>query len=263
MLIKSFAEAMRVARTFLVLSLLIAPAGHAVEITLAAARDNTLIESPTGMNSNGIGAVIFAGRVNSSGEPTPRRRAVIGFDIASAIPSGATIESVTLELTRTAGNLSPTILDLHALSSDWGEGTSSASTGNGAASTPGDATWIHGFFDTVSWTPGGDFDPTPSATEFTQNGDAFSWTSPAMISDVQSWLDDPDNEFGWILIGDESVAMTTIQLGSRENGSSLLQPALNVTYAPEPGTTMLGGAALLSLALLTRAGRKSRWEISG
>ncbi|MFP8882356.1 MAG: DNRLRE domain-containing protein, partial [Myxococcota bacterium] len=97
-------------------------ASHATAITLSAARDNTLIESATGANSNALGSAVFAGRTAQGANSV--RRAVIAFDIAAAIPAGSIIESVTLSLTRTGGNSSPTTLALHRLLSDWGEGTS-------------------------------------------------------------------------------------------------------------------------------------------
>lgn len=227
-----------------------APASQATEITLIADRDNTLIESATGDRSNGIGMAIFAGRTAEGTDS--RRRAVIGFDIAAEIPAGSVIESVTLTLTRTGGNSSPSTLTLHSLLSDWGEGTSSFDGGMGAPSTPGDATWIHGFFDTDFWTPGGDFDPTASATIFQKNGNVITWSSSAMAADVQSWLDNPDDAFGWILLGDESVGASAIKLASRDNDSLGFRPALTVVYTPEPNTIWLLAAGICALAAAPR-----------
>jgi len=47
---------------------------------------------------------------------------------------------------------------LHRVTSDWGEGASSAVNGAGASALTGDSTWLRTFYDTVSWgTNGGDY----------------------------------------------------------------------------------------------------------
>jgi len=243
----------RICQVLLLMSVCAASAADAVTVELPAAGDNTLIESPIGENSNGAGPSLFAGHVGKNGGATPLRRLVIRFDVAASISPGATIDSVRLRLTRTGGNMSPSILDLHALESDWGEGTSALDGGMGAPSTPGDATWIHTFFDTMLWTtPGGDFDPTASATSFTNDGGLLTWSSEAMVSDVQSWLDDSDGDFGWIVLGDEATSSSVIKLGSRENTTVSVRPMLSVTYMPEPQPAMAAIAAFSTLAAVAR-----------
>lgn len=41
-----------------------------------------------------------------------------------------------------------------------------------------------------------------------------------MVQDVQGWLDDPTNNFGWIVIADESTHTTAKRFGSREEASA-------------------------------------------
>src|SRR5262245_747007 len=91
-------------------------------VTLAAVADNTLFESVSGSLSNGKGSFLFAGNT-ADGE---LRRGLIKFDVASAIPSGATINSVSLQLhmSKTAGSAES--IALHRVLADWGEGTSDA-----------------------------------------------------------------------------------------------------------------------------------------
>ena len=50
-----------------------------------------------------------------------------------------------------------------------------------------------------------------------------------MVSDVQSWLDNPATNYGWALIGDESTKTTARRFASREGVS---QPALVVDFTP-------------------------------
>ena len=94
-------------------------------------------------------------------------RALLNFDVNSAgIPPGSTITGATLRLLdNTQKNRSDTIR-LYRLSQDWGEGASDApdGEGGGTAAQPNDATWLHTFFSTDTWTtPGGDFNPSHSA----------------------------------------------------------------------------------------------------
>ncbi|MHC4694875.1 MAG: hypothetical protein ACYS67_19240, partial [Planctomycetota bacterium] len=120
---------------------------------------------------------------------------------------------------------------------DWGEGTSNSGLtgGGGAPATTGDATWLHTFFNTDFWiNNGGDFSATVSGSQSvgTLAGD-YTWGSTAqMVADVQSWLDDPNNNFGWSLLTNESIVQTARRFGSRENATVTNQPLLTIEYIP-------------------------------
>ena len=171
------------------------PPVEEADITLDPSKDNTLFEDPAGQLSNGSGTFIFAGMTVDS----LSRRALIHFDVAgSAIPAGSTIDSaqLVLRMDRTiVGDISTAI---HRVTADWGEGSSDAAfaEGMGIQAETGDATWVHRFFDTSTWTtPGGDFVAAPSATQTV--GDevrTYAWGSTnQMVQDVQGWLDDGAN----------------------------------------------------------------------
>lgn len=202
------------------------------EVTLLASKDNTLYENLSGDLSNGAGHFLFAGKTN-----IPEiRRALIAFDVASAIPAGSTITSVTLRLNMSLTIVEDVPVSLHRASVDWGEGTSKAAgfEGMGAASTSGDATWVHTFFNTSFWTQqGGDFDSMPSATIIVVQAGPYTWGStPAMVADVQSWLDAPAGNFGWAIIADESRFPTAKRFDSRQNPNASVRPALRVVFTP-------------------------------
>lgn len=231
----------------------ILPEARAETVVLDASKDNTLFNSTTGSNSNGQGP-LFAGRTGGQG-PGPQR-AVFAFDVAAAIPAGSTVTSVelTLNILQAGGGSGNDSYTLHRLEQDWGEGTSQVTGGAGTAATPGDATWIHTFFDTDTWNnPGGDFESSPSAFKDIGIFGPETWGSTSeMVDDVQGWLNDPTGNFGWILIGDESVPVSSRQFASRE--SFMGGPQLAVTYlVPEPSSL---GIALASL--LCGFGRMSR-----
>jgi hypothetical protein len=58
-----------------------------------------------------------------------------------------------------------------------------------------------------------------------------------MRADVQSWLDEPGTNFGWLLRGNEATLSTAKRFDSRENPILANQPVLVVDYtaAPRPG----------------------------
>jgi hypothetical protein len=51
-----------------------------------------------------------------------------------------------------------------------------------------------------------------------------------MVADVQSWLEDPAGNHGWILIGDESAATTVKRFDSREHPDPGVQPLLTIEF---------------------------------
>jgi hypothetical protein len=222
--------ALVVARVALVVAHPATPA-QAQTAHIPAQRDNTLIESATGALSNGAGPVIFAGRTTQALDS--RRRAVLVFDVASSLPAGVVVTDVALYLDLSPSNPHPVAVQMHRLLADWGEGESAAAGGSGAPATPGDATWIHTFYDDHFWADaGGDFAPAASAA--TQVGEAgvYRWSSPQMVADVQIWLDDPAGNFGWILIGDEATPSTSKRFYSREADDPGMRPELVVSFLP-------------------------------
>lgn len=203
-------------------------------VALQPVKDNTLYESPSGSLSNGAGQHLFAGR--NSQPANSRRRAVISFDISGNVPSGSTVVGVSLTMTASANSSGSTNVALHRLTSAWGEGTSDAGNpgGQGTAATTGDATWLHTFFDTDVWsTTGGDFDPAASGSTPAVGTGPITWSSsPAMVDDVQTWLDTAASNFGWALIGDETVGGTAMRFFSRESGMPGNRPSLVVEFTP-------------------------------
>jgi hypothetical protein len=202
-------------------------------VNLNPIKDNTLYQyiAADGDRSNALGFYFFAGETGLGTGQGELRRGVIAFDIAGNIPAGSTITGVTLSL-----NMSMTALDtartieLHRLLADWGEGTSQATGGEGAGApaTPNDVTWRHRFFDTIFWTTeGGDFLPTVSASQSVGPVGIYMWSSPGMIVDVQSWLNNPATNFGWLVLGDESELGTAKRFDTRESASP---PVLTIQY---------------------------------
>ena len=199
-------------------------------VTLSPTKDNTLYEDSSGSRSNGAGDHFFAGR---TGEPFDSvRRAAIAFDFGS-IPPRARVARVALTLNMSRTQAGPEDVELRKLLADWGEGGSDAPAeeGEGTAADPGDATWLHTFFDTSTWAkPGGDFSDTVSAVVTVGGIGSYAWSSERMVADVQGWVDDPASNFGWLLKGNESQGRTAKRFDSKENASDSSRPTLTVEY---------------------------------
>jgi hypothetical protein len=199
-------------------------------ITLGASKDNTLYQSTEGNISNGAGSYFIAGETNGSAV----RRGVIAFDIADNIPAGSTINSATLSLHMSQTNSGAQTVALKRLSADWGEGTSNADSnpGQGTTATTNDATWVYRFYSTSSWTnTGGDFVSTVSASTSVGSVNTYTWGSTSqMVTDVQGWLDSPSNNFGWIVLGNETSTGSAKRFDSSKNSTTANRPALTIDY---------------------------------
>jgi hypothetical protein len=197
-------------------------------ISINPSKDNTLYEydPAEGDHSNGAGFHFFAGE-NAMGE---LRHGVLAFDVAGTVPAGSTITSVSLSMNMSMTPAGTLTVELHKLLADWGEGTSHApgGEGDGAPATPNDATWRHRFFDTIFWTTqGGDFSPAVSASQSVGGVGQYTWSSAQMVADVQSWVDNPASNFGWLVLGDETAAATAKRFDTRESASP---PVLTIQF---------------------------------
>jgi len=225
------------------------PTNAQTTVAVTPIKDNTLYETTDGGLSNGAGISLFAGRTSSGSI----RRALMMFDVSGMVPSGATIESasLTLNMTKTNAGAGAQTMTLHPVRADWGEGASASSGqgGSGATAQSGDATWLHTFFDTASWaTPGGDFDDTASADATVDGLGFYTWTSAAMVNDVQDWLDRPGENFGWILVGNESSPVTTKRFDSRESFFEGNWPTLSITFSTATATENETGIGTFGLS---------------
>lgn len=215
-----------------ILAVLLAAPAAADMLVLTPDRDNTLFESSTGSLSSASGPNVFAGRT-ATGE---HRRALLHFDLTAILP-GSTVNSVTLTLQMNKTRGGSVACGLHRVEADWGNGTSGAGSnggGGGATATPNDPTWLHGFFNTVPWSlPGGDFDPVALATVNVGNVGIYTWGSnAALVAEVQSWVDSPSTNFGWMLRGGESSNQTAKSFDSVESTTTANRPRLTVDFTP-------------------------------
>ncbi len=211
-------------------------------VTLLPTQDTTLYQDATGSLANGSGLRVFVGR-NSAGNTSSRRRALLQFDVAGALPAGAVVIDATLELTIEQTSASqPTSAFAHRVTSAWSEGpvVAPGSGGGGGPAVAGESTWLHRNYPSVLWTtPGGDFDPNPSFSLLLPlTGSVVSAATQGLAADVQAWADNPSSNHGWLLKTDELQPTTARRCWSREASSG--QPKLTISYLP-PGSVGLFG----------------------
>ena len=195
--------------------------------------DATQADSNFEDNSCGAGSNLFSGVTNDG----LLRRTLVRFDIAANVPPGAIINSVSLSMTVTrSGDNQDAAMVLNPVSQNWNAGTQNCDAvrggGMGIDAADADATWLDARFNQQAWSSGGGDYGAQSASAIvgTGNGSEALWDSagnPLMLSDVQSWLDNPAGNFGWIVIGEESRAATTRRFSSSEGNSP---PALVVDF---------------------------------
>lgn len=214
----------------LLLTSLMATSVCAEMVSIEATRDATLIEDPDGALANGSGPALFAGRTGQALNGI--RRALIHFDVAAALPENALIDRAFLSLHLNKGNPGTTAATLHRLLDDWGEGASFSSGGSGAPSEHGDSTWQHTFYDTQYWVQaGGHFIHHASATEEVGAAGFYTWQSTVnLVSDVRVWLHAPQQNFGWLVMGDEDSRQTVNRFDSRESLTPDRRPVLTIEY---------------------------------
>lgn len=241
-------------------TLFLAGAASAATINEFALQDTTIYNNG---NANGSGQGLFAGASGSS----VVQRGLIEFDL-SAISAGSIITNVSLTMhVNSVGSANTTdTITLNTLSQDWNAGTAgggSATKGGGSGYTPntGDATWSSSGY--ASWPNGGAFDSTVSDSLQITGIGYYTFSGANLITNIQSWVDNPDSNFGWVLRGNELTAGSSKRFSSSENtgngGANV--PVLNIEYqttvVPVPAAAWLFSAGLITLFGMSRNKRCS------
>jgi len=237
-----------------------------IVVTNASVADACLFEYQPDNNLGGSVDVV-AGSLGNNGGGS-RNRALFRFDPTSQIPPNAIIQSVTLVLQLTLQPQdSPPGSDfaLHRVLADWGEGGGSGN--QGSAAQAGEVTWNSRFHGSASWTtpggePGTDYVSQESASRFADFPGSYSWSSTAeMVADVQFWLQNPSQNFGWMLISsDESSYFTARRWAAKEFNEEAARPKLIIQYVlpaavtPPAITNVTATGANFSFQFLAEAG---------
>jgi hypothetical protein len=228
-------------------------AAHAEVVTLNPVQDTSIFSgTPESAGlSDGSGDYLWTS-VTDAGLV---RRALVKFDV-TAIPAGSVVREVRVSLYQSRSRENHAV-SIHRLTRGWGESTSNAGgAGTGAPAAPGDATWVRTIHPNLPWSvPGGDFVAIAGASTFVAfQGEFYTWgTTPNLVSDVQSWVDQPAANHGWILIGSEAGQKTAKRFESRNNATVSARPRLEVVYDP-PTIASDGDIPVPPWALVVLAG---------
>lgn len=218
---------------------------NAATTNLTTIADTTLSQN---YPSNNFGGVSF---VNSgTTQNLTRNRGLFKFLIEGAIPPHSKIRSadLILEVTKEpADGYAFADFGLHRMLQPWGEGnkttpTNSPNAGTGSPATTNEATWFYRFaFTTNAWSSPGagetnDYVENVSSVQtiYGLADSPYTFRSTTqLVADVQFWLDNPQANFGWILVcEDEASGFTARRFASREDPN--FAPQLILDYAIPP-----------------------------
>jgi len=265
--------------------LIIAVCASAFAVYVAGSRADMVANIPSTGDDT-----LFQGNVTGDlGDPgifvgtdsnTSFKYGLMAFDVSS-IPSYATVTSVTLDLYvgmvagSGGGNVTnfgpPRTISIYDESQAWGASTnevgstSFAGHGQGFAANPGEATWNDAQYNSnsslaVPWTGGQPANITGSSVALATtanipgtDGLEVPWSSAALATEVQGWIDAPSSNNGLVIVNADSTSAQSF-LGfwgasGAANANNGMAPDLVVNYTvPEPATFALlgiGGAGLM------------------
>ena len=179
-------------------------------------------------NGNNTGATELTCGTQGPMAGSARNRALFKFDPGHSIPAGADITAArfSLVVTRAPDFEVDSQFELHRVLRDW---------------NVDETTWKLRSKPDVAWfIPGGasglDYSSTISASTLISEIGPYAYDStPAAVADVQSWLDNPASNFGWILISDqESQAFSARRIASVDQGADLITLEVEYTSPPPP-----------------------------
>jgi glucose/arabinose dehydrogenase len=204
-----------------VLALVLCAAARADTVQFTPSADTGIYENTPTLPS-GSSATMVAGGVGPNAGETARR-ALLRFGLPGSIPAGATVTSVTVTV-RVVFRLPPTPVDsnfqLRRLLRAW---------------TEGGATWSWPVSFSAPWgAPGAgdasDASPSASASVPVSGFGTYTFAStPALVADVQAWLNNPADNHGWLLVSDTEAPFTARHFATREDAANA--PVLTVGYS--------------------------------
>ncbi len=225
------------------------------EIVLLPSDDTSIYGGSGEENWNaGLSPQISSGARGTKRDTAPFRM-LIRFDIAAQVPAGSLITKATVRLHIAKvpnGGGSASDFGFHRMLFPWIEGTIFAGNSGGAeVINPGEPTWLNRAHPDAPWAaPGGlagtDFLAAPKAVRTIAAGNsqdfiaAFTFDTPTEIAEIQSMLDNPAANFGWMFLSNREDQPKTVRRFSTKDtltqdaAALAKRPTLTVEFTP-PG----------------------------
>ena len=226
------------AAAFLACSFCATLEGLSETLTLQASADTSLWELDPTFNFGGESELV-AGTLGPFGDQA-RSRLLWRFDIATALPANAIIESAQLQFTvvRTPTGAQSSTFALHRVLQLWNEGSNTGELPGGAPASDDGATWRTA--GSSDWSiPGGalgtDFAAEASGSvAVVGNGTYTINFTESGLADLESIRANASASHGWVLISQsEDTPKTARRIAAKENSSGA--PSLEITYTiPSP-----------------------------
>jgi hypothetical protein len=212
--------------------------GYPAVATVPCTADTTLQEMLPDSNMGGL-SFVAAGAISmipDGFQSYPINRGLFRFDLVGYVASGATITSAKFHIYLGFYPPGPgSTFQLHRVRKAWGEGDKIGFGRLAEAATEGEATWNAPMHPGPRWAASGassDEDAAlviSSSVAITNIGWYTFASTPALAADVQSWVDSPASNFGWLFrSASESTGQTARRFASRASG--FFAPTLEITY---------------------------------
>jgi len=257
-------------------------AAAADTVSIVASADTTILDGHESDFNFGAQRNSPAGATGPSNDNAVAR-ALFKFDLAAVLPAGSTVLSgsisLTVQRTPTSG-ASNSAFEFHRMLVDWEEGTGSGDNPGGRAALDGETTWENRLHPDTPWsTPGAaagtDFATAAAASQVVLGNGDYLWELNATgVADLQSMLDTPQQNFGWMFLSTaETTPKTARRFFMRETLTDLPQrrgppPTLEIDFTPPPPlplpeiTALAFDAGALTLQFLATGGFTYEVEMS-
>ena len=256
--------------TFVPTELLVQQVMGPRSVTVTADQD-TVIYGDDVDASNGAGDFLWSGTrvVPFLGAPGvyfryPRKSLLKFGGLSTVLPPNALVNAVHLDLYVTAFSSSPPGVGVYAVApgASWSSGSADAPGDEflGVSDTSNfDVDWSDRTFSEPWSTPGGDTTTGAAlATNFISSTGLQTFSSPALASAVQDWVD-ADDFFDGLLFQSPAVGFANngVQFASEDHPNPVLHPTLTVDF--EQSSPSGEGRIDPDLADFTDEGEDFRW----
>ncbi len=199
--------------------------GAAPSSGYAGCEDTQILATSTNTNFGACNYMLGGGYM---GDPY---HILIKFDVSYITPHDVNVKSakLTLYFDNADDMLSPNTYTAYAVNKDWSEGTAAC-----GGTVDVDASWLYYDGTANSWdTAGGDYGASAvsDSVYLSSVSDGASITFALNADTVESWIKNPDTNYGILIKGDTAAGMPWMRPCSSETtAGNYYRPRLEVNY---------------------------------